>query len=56
MRQISSPAKLIYPPTAHDYGYYKGSTVAYFMVQEVKDSLQKVLSVVKSDSKDGLQS
>jgi len=46
MRQVQGPAKLIYPPTAHDYSYYKGSTVAFFLVPEVKQSLEQVLSVV----------
>jgi hypothetical protein len=46
MRQVQGPAKLIYPPTAHDYSYYKGSTVAFFLVPEVKASLEQVLSVV----------
>lgn len=46
MRQVAGPAKLIYPPSAHDYGYYKGSTVAYFLISEVKASLEQVLSVV----------
>lgn len=43
MRQVSSPAKLIYPPSAHDYSYYKSSTVAYFLIDEVQESLSRVL-------------
>ncbi|KAF6261928.1 P-loop containing nucleoside triphosphate hydrolase protein [Scenedesmus sp. NREL 46B-D3] len=46
MKQVSPPTKLIYPPSAHDYTYYKSSTVAYFLVDEVKESLGKV-QVVK---------
>ncbi|KAI8464145.1 MAG: P-loop containing nucleoside triphosphate hydrolase protein [Monoraphidium minutum] len=46
MRQVEGPARLIYPPSAHDYMYYRGSTVAYFLVPEVKASLEQVLSVV----------
>jgi hypothetical protein len=46
MRQVQGPAKLIYPPSAHDYSYYRGSTVAFFLVPEVKASLEQVLSVV----------
>jgi hypothetical protein len=46
MRQVQGPAKLIYPPSAHDYVYYKGSTVAFFLVEEVRASLEQVLSVV----------
>jgi len=45
MKQITSPLKLIYPPNAHDYEYYRTSTVAYFMIDEVKASLAKVLSL-----------
>lgn len=44
MRQVSSPTKLIYPPSAHDYSYYKSSTVAYFLIDEVRESLTRVLS------------
>jgi kinesin family protein 4/21/27 len=47
MKQITSALKLIYPPSAHDYEYYKASTVAYFMIEEVKEALRKVLSVVE---------
>ncbi|GAX73057.1 hypothetical protein CEUSTIGMA_g510.t1 [Chlamydomonas eustigma] len=47
MKQITSTLKLIYPPSAHDYEYYKASTVAYFMIDEVKEALRKVLSVVE---------
>ncbi|GFH28695.1 kinesin-like protein, partial [Haematococcus lacustris] len=37
MRQIPTDTlKLIYPPSAHDYEYYKASTVAYFMITEVR--------------------
>ncbi len=46
MKQITSSLKLIYPATAHDYEYYKASTVAYFMIDEVKEALEKVLAVV----------
>jgi len=46
MKQVQPPTKLIYPTTAHDYTYYKNSTVAYFMVEEVRASLSKVLSTV----------
>ena len=48
MRQVGGPPKLIYPPAAHDYAYYKGSTVAYFLVDEVRASLEAVLSVVEA--------
>ncbi len=47
MKQISTPLKLIYPSSAHDYEYYKASTVAYFMIEEVREALIKVLSVVE---------
>lgn len=47
MKQVSPPTKLIYPPSAHDYAYYKSSTVAYFLVDEVQESLSKVLSMIK---------
>jgi kinesin family protein 4/21/27 len=46
MKQVSTPITLTYPSSAHDYAYYKGSTVAYFMVEEVKEALEKVLSIV----------
>mmetsp|Transcript_2102 Transcript_2102/g.5351 ORF Transcript_2102/g.5351 Transcript_2102/m.5351 type:complete len:931 (+) Transcript_2102:94-2886(+) len=46
MRQIQSELKLIYPPSAHDYEYYKASTVAYFMVNEVRDGLEERLALV----------
>lgn len=46
MKQVNTPITLTYPSTAHDYAYYKGSTVAYFMVAEVKEALEKVLSIV----------
>lgn len=47
MNQITTHMKLIYPPNAHDYEYYRTSTVAYFMIQEVKASLEKVLSLAE---------
>ncbi len=46
MRQIPTPVKLIYPPSAHDYDYYKASTVAYFMVDGVKAGLAEVLGLL----------
>ncbi len=46
MRQIPTPVKLIYPPSAHDYDYYKASTVAYFMVDDVKAGLAEVLGLL----------
>lgn len=46
MKQITTSLKLIYPSSAHDYEYYKASTVAYFMIEEVKEALSKVLAVV----------
>ena len=46
MKQITGSLKLVYPPTAHDFEYYKASTVAFFMVDEVKEALHKQLSIV----------
>ncbi|GFH15117.1 kinesin-like protein, partial [Haematococcus lacustris] len=47
MRQIPTDTlKLIYPPSAHDYEYYKASTVAYFMITEVREALEKVLGML----------
>lgn len=46
MEQIRTALKLIYPTTAHDYDYYKASTVAWFMVSEVKARLERVLGIV----------
>lgn len=47
MKQITSPLKLIYPPNAHDYEYYRTSTVAYFMIDEVKASLERGLCLAE---------
>lgn len=47
MKQIQTPLKLIYPPSAHDYEYYKASTVAYFMVDEVQEALARILSILR---------
>ncbi|GMH43780.1 hypothetical protein BSKO_11714 [Bryopsis sp. KO-2023] len=46
IKEIESPMKLLYPSHAHDYDYYKSSTVAYFMVDEVQSSLIDRLSLV----------
>ena len=48
MNAIKTPLRLIYPPSAHDYEYYKASTVAYFMVAEVRSALEKVLGILPS--------
>ncbi|MEW5319130.1 MAG: hypothetical protein WDW38_010300 [Sanguina aurantia] len=48
MEQVRSGLKLIYPPEAHDYEYYKASTVAWFMVADVKAKLEQVLGIVAS--------
>jgi kinesin family protein 4/21/27 len=47
MRQIRENLQLIYPTSAHDYEYYKASTVAYFMIEEVKEALAEVLPIVE---------
>lgn len=52
MKQITSPLRLIYPSSAHDYEYYKASTVAFFMVHEVREALEKVLAIVPIKSGD----
>jgi hypothetical protein len=39
--------KLIYPQHAHDFEYYKSSTVAYFLVDEVQEGLQNKLALME---------
>ena len=46
MRSINGELVLLYPESAHDYDYYRASTVAYFMVQEVRDGLERRLALV----------
>ncbi|KXZ47277.1 hypothetical protein GPECTOR_36g129 [Gonium pectorale] len=46
MEQVKTSLTLIYPQTAHDYEYYRASTVAWFMVAEVKARLERVLGIV----------
>lgn len=46
MEQVKTSLTLIYPQTAHDYEYYRASTVAWFMVAEVKAKLERVLGIV----------
>ncbi|KAG1666691.1 hypothetical protein FOA52_013603 [Chlamydomonas sp. UWO 241] len=46
MREVSGHLKLVYPPSAHDFEYYRASTVAFFVVNEVKEGLRQVLPVV----------
>ncbi|GFR41808.1 hypothetical protein Agub_g2578 [Astrephomene gubernaculifera] len=46
MEQVKTALTLIYPQTAHDYEYYRASTVAWFMVAEVKAKLERVLGIV----------
>eukprot|EP00955_Chlamydomonas_euryale_P030548 321764-Chlamydomonas_euryale.AAC.3 len=46
MREIDGKLKLVYPSSAHDYEYYKSSTVAFFVVDEVMEGLRQVLPVV----------
>ncbi|KAG2492591.1 hypothetical protein HYH03_009252 [Edaphochlamys debaryana] len=46
MEQVKTTLTLIYPQTAHDYEYYRASTVAWFMVAEVKAKLERVLGIV----------
>lgn len=53
MKQVSTPAKLIYPSSAHDYSYYKSSTVAYFIIDEIKASLTKILCPAPGSSSGG---
>lgn len=45
MKEVDSSMRLIYPPHAHDFEYYKSSTVAYFLVDEVQDGLRTKLSL-----------
>lgn len=45
------PIPLLFPSipagqSAHDYEYYRASTVAWFMVAEVKAKLERVLGIV----------
>ncbi|PNW77017.1 hypothetical protein CHLRE_10g418950v5 [Chlamydomonas reinhardtii] len=46
MEQVKTALTLIYPQSAHDYEYYRASTVAWFMVAEVKAKLERVLGIV----------
>ena len=39
--------RLIYPPHAHDYAYFKSSTVAFFLVDEVLQGLRKKLALLE---------
>lgn len=46
IKEVDTPKKLIYPTHAHDFEYYKSSTVAYFMVEEVQSQLSKKLATI----------
>lgn len=46
IKEINTSKTLIYPKHAHDFEYYKSSTVAYFMVEEVQNELSKKLATV----------
>ena len=39
IRTVRGPLTLIYPEDAHDYNYYRNSTVAYFLVDELSRAL-----------------
>ena len=41
IRAVRGPLTLIYPEDAHDYNYYRSSTVAYFLVDELSRALLK---------------
>jgi hypothetical protein len=45
--QVTTKMRLIYPPHAHDFEYYKSSTVAYFLVDEVAAGLQTKLALME---------
>ena len=44
MHGLEGKMQLIYPPNAHDFHYYRSSTVAYFLVDEVIDTLGFILT------------
>jgi len=44
MHGLGSQMQLIYPSHAHDYNYYRSSTVAYFLVDEVIETLGFILA------------
>mmetsp|Transcript_9931 Transcript_9931/g.28454 ORF Transcript_9931/g.28454 Transcript_9931/m.28454 type:complete len:405 (-) Transcript_9931:403-1617(-) len=44
MHGLGRQMQLIYPPHAHDYHYYRSSTVAYFLVDEVIETLGFILA------------
>lgn len=46
MKEVTTKMRLIYPPHAHDFEYYKSSTVAFFLVDEVQEGLQKKLALL----------
>ena len=45
MKEVDTNMRLIYPPHAHDFEYYKSSTVAYFLVDEVQAGLRHKLAL-----------
>lgn len=47
MKEVTTKMRLIYPPHAHDFEYYKSSTVAFFLVDEVQDGLRKKLALLE---------
>jgi hypothetical protein len=47
MKEVTTKMRLIYPPHAHDFEYYKSSTVAYFLVEEVADGLKTKLALLE---------
>lgn len=46
MKEVTTKMRLIYPPHAHDFEYYKSSTVAYFLVDEVAEGLTTKLALL----------
>ena len=47
MHEVNSEMCLVYPESAHDYEYYRDSTVAYFMVDDILDTLKEKLAFLK---------
>ncbi|KAG2497502.1 hypothetical protein HYH03_004654 [Edaphochlamys debaryana] len=47
VKQVNTELELMCPQTHDDYEYYRGCTVAWFKVAEVKAGLQRVLNLVR---------
>eukprot|EP00892_Ulva_mutabilis_P003551 jgi/Ulvmu1/1568/UM110_0031.1 len=47
MKEVTTKKRFIYPPHAHDYEFYASSTVAFFLVDDVRAGLRNKLTLLE---------